>query len=43
MQRAMVALVMPMVGLPQVVDRVMVLLVKPTAGEGVAGDGHWQG
>ena len=25
---------------PQVVDRVMVLLVMPTAGEGVAGDGR---
>ena len=36
-QRAMVALV------PQVVDRVMVLLVMPTAGKGVAGDGRLRG
>ena len=36
-QRAMVALV------PQVVGRVLVLLVMPTAGEGVAGDGRLRG
>ena len=42
-QRAMVALVMSMVGLPQVVDRVMVLLALPTAGEGVVGDGCLRG
>ena len=36
-QRAMVALV------PQVVGRVLVLLVMLTAGEGVAGDGHLRG
>ena len=43
LQRATVALVMSMVGVPQVVDRVMVLLVMPTAREGVAGDGRWRG
>ena len=37
-QRAMVALVMSMV-----VDRLMVLLVMPTAGEGVAGDERLRG
>ena len=42
-QRAMVALVMSMVGVPQVVDRVMVLLLMPLAGEGVAGDGRLRG
>ena len=42
-QRAMVALVMSIVGVPQVVDPVMVLLVMPMAGEGVAGDGRWRG
>ena len=42
-QRAMVALVMSMVGVLQVVDRVMVLLVMPTAGEGVAADGRLRG
>ena len=42
-QRAMVALVMSMLRVPQVVDRVMVLLVMPTAGVGVAGDGRWRG
>ena len=36
-QRAMVALV------PQLVGRVLVLLVMPTAGEGVAGDGRLRG
>ena len=36
-QQAMVALV------PQVVGRVLVLLVMPTAGEGVAGDGRLRG
>ena len=36
-QRAMVALV------PQVVGRVLVLLVMPTAGEAVAGDGRLRG
>ena len=41
-QRAMVALVMSMVRVPQVVDRVMVLLVMSTAGEGVVGDGRWR-
>ena len=43
MQGAMVALVMWMVGVPQVVDRVMVLLVMPPAGECVAGDGRLRG
>ena len=42
-QRAMLALLMSMVGPPQVVDWVMVLLVMPTAGEGVAGNGRWRG
>ena len=42
-QQAMVALVMSMLGVPQVVDRVMVLLVMPTAGDGVAGDGRLRG
>ena len=37
LQRTMVASV------PQVVDRVLVLLVMPTAGEGVAGDGRLRG
>ena len=37
MQRAIVALVMSMVGVPQVVDRVMVLFVMPTAGGGGCG------
>ena len=36
-QRAIVALV------PQVVGQVLVLLVMPTAGEGVAGDGRLRG
>ena len=30
-----------MVRVPQVMDRVMVLLVMSMAGEGVAGDGRW--
>ena len=41
-QRAMVALAMSMVRVPQVVDGVMVLLVMPTAWEGVANDGRWR-
>ena len=41
LQRAMVVLVMSMVRVPQVMDRVMVLLVMPMAGEGIAGDGRW--
>ena len=43
LQRAMVALVMSLVMVPQVVDRVMVLLVMSMAGEGVVGDGLWRG
>ena len=42
-QRLMVASVMSMVRVPQVVDPVMALVVMPTAGEGVAGDGRWRG
>ena len=42
-QRAMGALVMSMVGVPQVADRLMVLSVMPTAGEGVAGDRRLRG
>ena len=42
-QRAMVALVMTMAGVPQVVDRVIMLLVMPTAGKGVAADGRLRG